>query len=225
MGPAAWIRPRRCAARATMEPVGVSFAVLAYSNQQCIDVTHRVDDRTARDEIVRCLFPGTPLVPSGTVSLLEIGIRERGVVAAASFEQGVLAATRGAHRYIPSKLHSRYLKPTTHRTVQLFTQRSFNDMFAYARWSHGRLVRSVSINPVGKVWESLGLGDGTEVDSRSRLRTPAGMAVVVGRWPRPGASRIRTPKQDDARSESDSTTTRQVSIPQAGFGGEPGRAA
>jgi hypothetical protein len=29
-------------------------------------------------------------------------------------------------------------------------------LFAYARWSHGALIRSISVNPVGKVRESTG---------------------------------------------------------------------
>ncbi len=140
----------------TIVAMGVRLAVLAYSNQDRIDLSRRVDDRTACDDVVHGLFPRTPLVPSKAVTLLEVGIPDRGVIAGASFEQGVLIATRDAHLYNPSKLHPRYLKPTAYTTLQLFTQRSFNDMFAYARWSHGKLVRSISINPIGGVWESHG---------------------------------------------------------------------
>ncbi len=56
----------------------------------------------------------------------------------------------------PTKLHNRYLKGSARRTVVLITQRSFNDMFAYGRWDDGVLKRSISVNPVGRVWENIG---------------------------------------------------------------------
>lgn len=145
-----------------MELMGLSFALLAYSNSERINMSRRLEDGTSCNDIVRCIFPRMALVPSGTVRLLDLRIPERGALAAASFEQGVLVSTRDAHLYNPSKLHRRYLKPK-YGTVQLFTQRSFNDMFAYARWSHGNLVRSISVNPVGNVWESIGEPESFEI--------------------------------------------------------------
>lgn len=40
--------------------------------------------------------------------------------------------------------------------MRLFAQQTAYDMFAYGRWADGELVRSISVNPVGKVWESIG---------------------------------------------------------------------
>ena len=72
---------------------------------------------------------------------------ERGFYGVVSFEHGVLVATRDAHLYNPSKLHPRYLRPD-YNTVQLITQRSANDIFAYGRWSNRTLIRSISVNTI-----------------------------------------------------------------------------
>jgi hypothetical protein len=56
----------------------------------------------------------------------------------------------------PTKLHRWYLKFASNSAVVLITQRSFYDMFAYATWVKATLVRSVSVNPVGKVREYVG---------------------------------------------------------------------
>jgi hypothetical protein len=142
--------------------MGVSLAIVAYSNGDRINTRAPMGDGTDCYDILRCLFPRTAFVSSGTVSLADIGIPKRGIVAAVAFEQGVIVSTIDAHLYNPSKLHHRYLKPD-YSTVQVFTQRSFNDMFAYGRWSYGELGRSISVNPVGKVWESLGEPEPFEV--------------------------------------------------------------
>ena len=120
----------RAAGAARIEAHGCFVAIIAYSNGDRINASIPVDDDAASDEVLRHLFPRTAFTLSGTVSLLDIGIPQRGVLAAAGFEQGVLVSTLDAHLYNPSKLHDRYLKPRF-STVQLFTQRSFNDMFAY----------------------------------------------------------------------------------------------
>jgi hypothetical protein len=73
-----------------------------------------------------------------------------------TFEDGLLIATRDAALFNPTKLSARYLRAAGARAVVLITQQTVYDMFAYARWAQGELVRSISVNPTGRVWESIG---------------------------------------------------------------------
>lgn len=122
-----------------------------------------VDDSARDDAIMRGLFPRTDYIEHGQVNLVDGGFPERGLLSVGSFESGELVATRDAHLYNPSKLHRRYLKAAIGRTLVLVTQRSFNDMFAYARWEDGELICSISVNPVGGVWENIGAPEEFEV--------------------------------------------------------------
>lgn len=110
----------------------------------------------ASAELLHELFPRTRHRRTGSASLIEMGIPERGTIGVAQFGGGLLVATRDAALYNPSMLHRRYLKPSLGRTVVLLTQRSATDMVAFARWQDATLSRSISVNPIGRVWESLG---------------------------------------------------------------------
>ncbi len=67
-----------------------------------------------------------------------------------------MVATRDAVLSNPTKLHTRYLKAPLSRDVVLLAQQSVYDMFAFGHWIDGQLRRSISVNPVGTVWESIG---------------------------------------------------------------------
>ena len=136
--------------------MGFRLAVLAYFDTPALDPSQQIESPDLRASIVKDLFPRTRYAEHDTATLLDSGFPEQGEVAIATLVGGVVIATRDAHLYNPSKLHRRYLKIATHRNVVLLTQRSFYDMFAYARWVNGVLIRSISVNPIGKVWESLG---------------------------------------------------------------------
>ncbi|HEX3930107.1 MAG TPA: hypothetical protein VHW64_05355 [Nocardioides sp.] len=82
------------------------------------------------------------------------------------------AATRDAHLYNPTILHPRYVKAAKGRALVLLTQRSFNDMFAHARWEDGGHVRSISVNPVGGIVEDIGAHPGPSRPRSGALHTP-----------------------------------------------------
>lgn len=107
-------------------------------------------------ELVAALFPRTAYAPTGTGSLASEGFPPRWELSVGSCGRGTLLATRDAALFNPTKLHGRYLKGALGSEVWLLTQQSTYDMFALGRWSEGTLVRSISVNPVGKVWESIG---------------------------------------------------------------------
>lgn len=134
--------------------VGLNLALLVCTDQQSIDLGRPTDRDLS--EVVHILFPRTPYVDVGQVALDEAAFPGRGSLSVGTFEGGLLLGTQDAHLYNPTKLASRYLKPSLGSKVTLLTQRPLNDMFAYGRWERGQLIRSISVNPVGRVWESIG---------------------------------------------------------------------
>ena len=137
--------------------MGFRLALLAYADDLSrLDLREPTDDPDAADALVARFFPRTPYVHVGQVNLVDGGFPERGTLNVATLAGGTVVATRDAHLYNPTKLHSRYLRASAGPTLVLLTQRSVNDMFAYARWEDGDLVRSISVNPVGGVWEDIG---------------------------------------------------------------------
>lgn len=126
--------------------MGVNLAVLLYPHEDVSSVDPV--------EVVRRLYPRTSYTRVGTGSLLQLGFPDRGDVCVGLVERGLIVATRDAALFNPRRLPNRYLNLS--RTLALVTQQPVYDMFAFARWSDGALVRSISVNPVGKVWESIG---------------------------------------------------------------------
>jgi hypothetical protein len=106
--------------------------------------------------LLSALYPRTRFGEIGTVALDRGAFPDEDHFNVAAFDNGALIATRRAMLFNPSKLESRYLKLARWRTVYLLAQRSFYDMFAYGHWEQGQLRRAISVNPVGKVWESIG---------------------------------------------------------------------
>lgn len=137
--------------------MGLKVSVIAYTGATArLDLSRPVLNCALTDSIVRRLFPRTTYAEHGEVSLIEGGFPERGELNVGAFEGGALVATRDAYLFNPSKLHRRYLNAATIDTVMLLTLHSYYDMFAYARWVHGSMIRSISVNPVGRVWEDIG---------------------------------------------------------------------
>jgi hypothetical protein len=56
----------------------------------------------------------------------------------------------------PSRLSPRFLKVFPERSVLLHAMHSVVDWFAFAKWSQGRLVRSLSLSPDSGVLEDIG---------------------------------------------------------------------
>lgn len=137
--------------------MGARFALLGFTDGETpLDLRNQVADPERSAAIAKRLYPRTGYCKDAEVSLADGGWPPRGEFGIALFPSAVLIATIDAHLYNPTKLHPRYGKAGLGRTMLLVTQRSYNDMSAYARWEDGRLVRSLSVNPIGKVWEDRG---------------------------------------------------------------------
>ncbi|MDT0203524.1 DUF6928 family protein [Nocardioides sp. AE5] len=125
--------------------MGVNLAAVLYPD---------ADPDLAPEDVVRRLFPRMRLERTDRGSLISHGFPERGEIAVGHITQGLIITTRDAALFRPTDLHARYAK--LGETRILLTQQTAHDMFAFARWSEGALVRALSVNPVGKVWQSIG---------------------------------------------------------------------
>lgn len=129
--------------------VGFNLAALLY--------THDAESAgPSATDVVSILFPRSRYESLGQGTLEQDGFPNRGDINVGTFERGTVVATRDAMLFNPTKLSTRYLKAPPSRDVILLAQQSVYDMFAFGHWIDGQLRRSISVNPVGKVWESIG---------------------------------------------------------------------
>ncbi|MEZ5209859.1 MULTISPECIES: DUF6928 family protein [unclassified Gordonia (in: high G+C Gram-positive bacteria)] len=129
--------------------MGVKLAVLYYPSDSAGDAPDPA-------EAVATLFPRSRYEADGEGDLVQYGFPAQGELCAGRLRDGLLVTTRDAALFNPTKLHKRYRSPALGGGPILLTQRSQYDMFAYARWESGTLIRSLSVNPGSGVWESIG---------------------------------------------------------------------
>jgi len=132
--------------------------MVVYADREPVDLS-APSDSPGRDgrELLRELYPRTRFVDAGDRPLLQAMWRDDDdTLGVGVFANGAVVATRRAYLFNPSRLESRFLKRAGGGTVWLLAMRAVYDMFAYAVWRDGTLTRSLSANPVGKVWESIG---------------------------------------------------------------------
>jgi hypothetical protein len=112
-------------------------------------------DRAATQRLASALFPGEKLAPAGEGDLsctcppgneLHIGC----------FPGVSVVATREFGIDYPSRLPQRFLAAGGSGTITLHAMHSVVDWFAYAQWSNGKLVRSLSLSPDSGVLEDIG---------------------------------------------------------------------
>jgi hypothetical protein len=137
--------------------VGAKTWMLVYANDRA-DAALRVRpelDRDATMRIAGSLFPGEKLKETAPGDLSytcppddEITIGHLpGVTVVAAKEFGI---------DYPSKLPRRFLEAVPCRNIYLHAMHSVVDWFAFAQWTDGRLVRSLSLSPDSGVLEDIG---------------------------------------------------------------------
>ncbi len=112
-------------------------------------------DREATQRLAGALFPGEKLTPAGDGDLsytcppdneLHIGCFP-GVSVVAAKEFGI---------DYPSRLAPRFLATGGGGIITLHAMHSVVDWFAYAQWSNGKLLRSLSLSPDSGILEDIG---------------------------------------------------------------------
>lgn len=106
-------------------------------------------------EFVQLLFPGRKLAEAGDTGLHDAAPKRRRIHAG-PYEGVAVAAGRWFALDHPSRLSPHFLQAFPSRNVYLVAAHSTVDWFAFAHWSDGRLVRSLSLSPDDGIREDLG---------------------------------------------------------------------
>ena len=112
-------------------------------------------DRDATAKFVAKLFPGEKLKPIGDGDLCYTNPPDNEIYAGCFGDVSVVAAAEFGIDY-PSRLPPRFIAAGGGGTVTLHAMHSVVDWFAFARWTGGRRVRSLSLSPDSGILEDIG---------------------------------------------------------------------
>ncbi len=138
--------------------MGVRASMLVYTDTTPTLplVQASVVDRVAARQFASQLHPRRELRAVADGNLSSNCFPEPGRIYAGVFPGVKVLCTAEAMLYSPSKLHKRFISAAQGGVLHLFVTRSLNNMFAYASWIDGQLLRSISVNAIGGVVESVG---------------------------------------------------------------------
>jgi hypothetical protein len=137
--------------------MGAKTWMLAYADGNAVAALrggHRLD-RDATLQIARNLFPKDILEPIGEGDLSYTCPPDDELCAGSFPGVTVLAAKEFGIDY-PSKLPVSFISAGGRGTVYLHAMHSAVDWFAFAQWTDGQLVRSLSLSPDSGILEDLG---------------------------------------------------------------------
>ncbi len=112
-------------------------------------------DRAQSEKLARKLFPGEKLEALGDGSLLETSPPDDELCVGCFPGVSIIAAKEFGIDH-PSELPARFISAGGNGTVTLHAMHSVVDWFAFAQWSNGKLLRSLSLSPDNGVLEDFG---------------------------------------------------------------------
>lgn len=112
-------------------------------------------DRAQSEKLARTLFPGERLesLEDGTLQQTSPPDDE---LCVGSFPGVSIVAAREFGIDRPSELTERFISEGGNGTITLHAMHSVVDWFAFAQWSKGKLMRSLSLSPDNGVMEDIG---------------------------------------------------------------------
>lgn len=137
--------------------MGAKTWMLVYADRDARSALAAVPqlDRERTLHLAKRLFPGETLKAADDGTLSDTCPPDSEIVAGCFPGVSVLAAKEfGIDR--PSTLDRRYVKAGGNGTVTLHVMHSMVDWFAFARWTDGKLVRSLSMSPDSGIVEDIG---------------------------------------------------------------------
>ena len=129
--------------------------LLADTNARAALAAEPTLDREATQRLANALFPGEKLEPIGDGDLSYTCPPDDEVHIGCFPGISVVAAKEFGIDY-PSKLEQRFIAAGGKGTVTLHAMHSAVDWFAYAVWTSGKLVRSLSLSPDRGIMEDIG---------------------------------------------------------------------
>src|SRR5262249_25830696 len=112
-------------------------------------------DREATSKLASTLFPKERLEPLSDGDLSYTSPPDDELFIGCFPGVSIVAAKEFALDY-PSKLPPRFVEPGAVGTITLHAMHSVVDWFAFAQWSKGKLIRSLSLSPDSGVLEDVG---------------------------------------------------------------------
>lgn len=136
--------------------MGVNLALLVSRADSTASLVPSPAERPQSRSVLERLYPRREFHARDEVSLTNTGLPERGA-AFVGLSPGIqVIASRDFMLFNPRKLKRTFVTRSAGDVVCLLFSRSAFDVFAFGVWAGGELVRSLSINPVGGVVESIG---------------------------------------------------------------------
>jgi hypothetical protein len=129
--------------------------VFADSNARDALAVRPVLDFAASRKLAESLFPGEKLTLMDDGDLLNTAPPDDELLIGCFPGVTIVAAREFGIDY-PSKLAPRFIAAGSTGSITLHAMHSAVDWFAYAIWSNGRLVRSLSLSPDSGVMEDIG---------------------------------------------------------------------
>ena len=112
-------------------------------------------DREATQRLASALLPGEKLEPAGDGDLSDTCPPDNELHIGCFPGVSVIAAKEFGIDY-PSRLPQRFIAAGGSGTITLHAMHSVVDWFAYAKWSNGKLLRSLSLSPDSGIMEDIG---------------------------------------------------------------------
>ncbi len=112
-------------------------------------------DRDATLKFAQRLFPGETLTPLDDVDLSDTRADDDELIVGCFPEVSIISASEVALDN-PSMLAPRFIKAGGRGSVWVHCMHSVVDWFAYAQWTNGKLIRSLSLSPEFGIMEDIG---------------------------------------------------------------------
>lgn len=143
--------------------MGAKTGLLAYGAQDVASILRAGPAESgceAAEALLRRIYPDWHVDPldgaDAAGDLDEAAYPPEDVAYAASFPGLEIVCDRNVMVDYPSRLPQRYLEAADARTVVLHAMHSVTDWLAFAVWTDGTLVRSLSVSPHGGIAEEIG---------------------------------------------------------------------
>jgi len=138
--------------------LGAKTALLAYAAKDPVESLRpaREFDPAATRALVAATHPGWDGIASSNGDLSDDCYPPEGTVYAGSFPGIDILCDRDVIDSLPSEFPARYLDAAAGRRVILHAMQSVTDLFAYAIWENGTLVRSLCLSPGAGIVENIG---------------------------------------------------------------------
>jgi len=138
--------------------LGARTALLAYAAEDPVESLRRARDLdpAATRALVAATHPGWEGTASSQSTLSDDCFPEEGTVYAGSFPGIDILCDQDVMDHLPSEFPARYLDVAAGRRVILHAMHSVVDLFTYAIWENGTLVRSLSMSADDGIVENIG---------------------------------------------------------------------